>query len=256
MAKPVRSVERGITILTYLNRFNGSNSNQVAIGTRLSRGTAYRILETLRGQGLLEHIDEDSRYWLTRKIRQLSDGFDEEEWISTIARPEMKRLTQKITWPVMLTTPAGINMILRATTDPQTSLVFNRYTVGHVVPMLGSAAGPCYLAFTTKAQLEAILELIRRTGPEPWAEFARNQRAIAKMLARIRKRGVSIADALEGVSKHLAVPILVGGEARAVLAMRYFKSAMSEVESVERFLRPLQESADRISRQWLAECGE
>jgi DNA-binding IclR family transcriptional regulator len=156
----------------------------------------------------------------------------------------------------MLTTAAGINMTLRATTDSQTSLVFRRHAVGHVVPMLGSAAGPCYLAFTSKARLEAILELIGRTGPEPWAELARNRPAVRQMLARIRRQGISIAEAPDGISISLAVPILVRGEPRAILGTRHFKSAMSESESVKRFLGPLQESAGRIGRQWLAELGK
>jgi IclR family transcriptional regulator, mhp operon transcriptional activator len=253
MAKPVRSVERVVNILIYLNKFNGSNSNQVAMGTGLSRGTAYRMLETLRQEGLIDQVGADSRYWLTRKVRQLSNGFEEEDWISTIARPEMERLTKIIAWPVMLMTPAGINMILRATTDSQTTLVFKRYNVGHFVPMLGSAAGPCYLAFLPKARLSTILEVIRRTGPDAEAEIARNKSAVAQMLGRIRKEGVSVAESLDRTSTHLSVPILISGEARAILGMRHFKSAMSRSESIERFLRPLQEAAAQIGMQWHTE---
>jgi IclR family mhp operon transcriptional activator len=211
------------------------------------------MLHTLEAEGLVEILENDGRYWLTRKVKQLSDGFDEEEWISAIARPEMTELTEAIAWPAMLMTPVGIEMVLRATTDPQTSLLFKRYNVGHAVPMLGSASGRCYLAFSSQARLDAIVELISRTAPGPWADLAQKKPALQKMLKSIRRRSACIAATPNSVSMSLAVPILVRGQPRATLGMRYFKSAMSEAEAFRRFLDPLRRSAERISRRWLAE---
>ncbi len=253
MAKPVRAVERVVRILLYLNQFNGLNSNQVALGTKLSRGTAYRMLETLRVEGLVETHHDDGRYWLTRKVRQLADGFDDEEWISSIARPEMNRLTKAIAWPVMLTTAGGIEMVLRATTDPQTSLLFRRHTVGHVVPILGSAAGRCYLAYCTKNRRDAVLELIIKMAPNPWPEVASNRTAVQKILAGIRRQRLSVSETPDRRSMSLAVPILIKGEPLAVLGMRHFKSAMTEAEAIRRFAGPLQRSAAWIGEQWLRE---
>jgi IclR family mhp operon transcriptional activator len=255
MAKPVRAVERAVKILIYLNGSNGSNSNQVARGTGLSRGTAYRMLETLAAEGLVEMPQPDGRYWLTRKVRQLADGFDDEEWISTVARPEMRGLTEAIAWPAMLTTAAGINMILRATTDTQTSLVFRRYPIGHAVPILGSATGRCYLAYCSASRRSALLDLIPRLAPEPWAGLVANKAGIDKLLSGIRNRRICLAPAPDGISTGVAVPILVEGEPRAVLAMRYFKTAMNEAEAMARFADPLHRWADRIGARWRAECG-
>ena len=254
MAKAVRAVERVIQIILYLNQFNGLNSNQIALGTKLSRGTAYRMLETLRTQGLVE-THNDGRYRLTCKVRQLADGFDDEEWISSIARPEMVRLTEIIAWPAMMTTPSGIDMVLRATTDPQTSLLFRRHTVGLTVPMLGSAAGRCYLAYCSRSRREAILELIVKMAPNPWPEVARDIAGIQKSLAAIRRQRVSVSDTPDHRSASLAVPIIIEGGPLAVLGMRYFKSAMSQKEAVRRFLGPLLHSARWIGEQWQREQG-
>ncbi|MPZ56050.1 MAG: helix-turn-helix domain-containing protein [Rhizobiales bacterium] len=248
MAKPIRAIARVIEILTYLNKHNGSNSNQVAIGTKLSRGTAYRMLETLEGVGLVDRrINEGNGYWLTGKVRQLSAGFDEESWISAVALPEIRRLGKSIVWPVMLTTPRGIEMVLRATTDSSTSLVRNRYLVGHTIPMLGSAAGRCYLAFTPHAQFEATVDLIVKMAPAPWREIAKDRRALHRLLREIRDRGVAHAQPPERGTMSLAVPIMLGDEPRAILAARYFKGAMTVEDAETRLVGPLKAAAARIS---------
>jgi IclR family mhp operon transcriptional activator len=248
MAKPVRAVARVIEVLTYLNKHNGSNSNRVAIGTKLSRGTAYRMLETLEGVGLVERRGgEGGGYWLTSRVRQLSAGFDEESWISAVALPEIQRLGKSIVWPVMLTTPRGVDMLLRATTDSSTSLVHNRYLIGHTVPMLGSAAGRCYLAHAPHAQFEATVDLIEKVAPAPWPQIAKNRRALARLLREVRDRGVAFAETPEGSTISLAVPIMLADEPRAILAARYFKGAMTIEEAETRLVGPLKQTAGRIS---------
>ena len=57
----------------------------MAIG--LPRTTSYRILETLCGMGLAVRDDATDRYRLTLKVRSLADGFDDEAWVSTLAKP-------------------------------------------------------------------------------------------------------------------------------------------------------------------------
>jgi len=256
MAKPVRAVARVIEVLTYLNKHNGSNSNQVAIGTKLSRGTAYRMLETLEGAGVVERREKESGgYWLTAKVQQLSAGFDEESWISTVAVPEIHRLGKLIVWPVMLTTPRGIEMLLRATTDSNTSLVRNRYLIGHTVPMLGSAAGRCYLAYAPKAQFDATLDLIRRTAPEPWREIAKDRRSLNRLLREVRGRGVAYAQAPEGGTTSLAVPIMLVNEPRAILAARFFNGAMTIEEAEIRLVGPLKLAAEHISSGLVQDAG-
>jgi IclR family mhp operon transcriptional activator len=253
MSKSIRSVERLIEILTFLNRRNGSNSNQVALGTSLSRGTAYRMLETLVHIGIVERKDgEGGGYWLTSKVRELSAGFDEESWISEIAGPEMARLCDSIVWPVMLTTPRGVDMLLRATTDAKTALVLIRHIVGHTVPMLGSAAGRCYLAFAPPAQREAILDLIGRTAPSPWNELAADRKSLSRMLNDIRDHGVATAESPEGGTVSLAAPIMIGDEPRAILGTRYFRRAMSVEIASQRLFSPLQRAAQDIGSMLLS----
>jgi DNA-binding IclR family transcriptional regulator len=250
MAKPIRAIVRAIDVLTYLNKHNGANSNQVSLGIKLSRGTTYRMLETFEGAGLVERRPNGGGgYWLTDKVQQLSAGFDDESWIAAVALPEMRLLCKSIVWPVMLTTPRETEMLLRATTDASSPFVRNRYVLGHTVPMLGSATGRCYLAHLPQAQYEATIDLIARIAPEPWCQIAGDRQALDQMRREVRERGVALAQTPEGSTMSLAVPILIDQQPSAILAARFYISAMTAEEGEARLASPLKATAGRISDQ-------
>ncbi len=246
MTKPVQALARGLDALAFLNRCNGANSNQVAIGIRITRGTAYRMLETMVGLGLLRKDVERGGYWLTQDVRQLSDGFDDESWITTLARPVMEELGARIGWPVMLTTPLGTQMVLRGNTDYRTPLVFNRYPVGHRVPMLGSASGRVWLAFAPTVTRRITLDLIAG-GPLPWKEMASAPEKVARLLAGVRRQGFAVAPSpIEAGSTSLAVPLLVGDRCLGCLGARYFTRALPSATAREALVPPLRDAALRI----------
>jgi IclR family mhp operon transcriptional activator len=250
MTKPVQALARGLDTLAFLNRCNGANSNQVAKGVRITRGTAYRMLETMVGLGLLTKDEERGGYWLTQDVRQLSDGFDDESWITQQARPVMEELGRAIGWPVMLTTPMGQHMVLRANTDFKTPLVFNRYPVGHRVPMLGSASGRAWLAFAPEVTRRITVELIAGSAPGPWRDLARDPAKLARLLAATRRQGFAIAASPvdEGCTS-LAAPLLVGDRCLGCLGSRYFSRALTAAAAREKLLPPLRAAAQRIAER-------
>jgi len=247
MTKPVQALARGLDTLAFLNRSNGANSNQVAKAVRLTRGTAYRLLETMVGIGLLRKDPDRGGYWLTPAVRRMSDGFDEETWIADLARPVMEELGREIGWPVMLTTPREADMEVRANTDFKTPLVFDRFPVGHRVPMLGSASGRAWLAFAPKVTRDITLGLIAVGPASPWRELARDAARVGRLLGAVRRQGwAATPSPTEGGSTSLATPVIVGERCIGCLGARYFTRAIAPAAAREKILPPLRAAARRL----------
>ena len=105
--RPIRALMRGLDALTVLNLRDGATVSEVAHEIRLPRTTVYRILETLCNAGFVFRDASDDRYRLTIMVRSLSDGFDDEAWVTQIAKPLIEDLCREIVWPVSIATLSG-----------------------------------------------------------------------------------------------------------------------------------------------------
>src|SRR5215831_9157319 len=85
----VRALERGLALLAAMNRHKVASVLELAGETRLPRPTIYRLLETLGRAGFVARSGSADRFCLARKVRILSDGFIDDEWISDVAAPLM-----------------------------------------------------------------------------------------------------------------------------------------------------------------------
>src|ERR1700755_2011368 len=179
--RPIRALNRGLDVLTELNRLERAAINTLAAAVGLPRTTTYRILETLRLAGYVDRDAHDDCYRPTIMVRALSDGFDDEALVGHIAKPLLAALGAQIVWPVAVATPSGSTMMIRETTDRESPLALEHYTAGVRVPMLGSAAGRAYLAFCAPAQREALLELLSRSS-SPDDRLARNRVEVERLL--------------------------------------------------------------------------
>src|SRR5271156_6741172 len=160
--RPIRALNRGLDVLTELNRLERAAINTLATAVGLPRTTTYRILETLRLAGYVERDTHDDCYRPTIMVRALSDGFDDEAMIAHIAKPHLAALGAQIVWPVAVATPSGATMMIREATDRQSPLALEQFRAGLRVPMLGSAAGRAYLAFCSNQERDALLEVLSR----------------------------------------------------------------------------------------------
>src|SRR5271165_7454997 len=113
--RPIRALNRGLDVLTELNRLERAAINTIAQAVELPRTTTYRILETLRLAGYVERDPHDDCYRPTIMVRALSDGFDDEALLAHIAKPLLASLGAQIVWPVAVATPLGASMMIRET---------------------------------------------------------------------------------------------------------------------------------------------
>ena len=128
--RPIRALTRGLDALTILNLRDGATVSEIAHEIRLPRTTVYRILETLCTSGFVYRDTADERYRITAMVQSLSAGFDDEAWVSLIAKPYIHQLCSELVWPVSLATLSGTKMVLREATDHSTPLAVDRYSAG------------------------------------------------------------------------------------------------------------------------------
>src|ERR1700728_1417693 len=109
--RPIRALMRGLDALTVLNTRDGATVSEIAHEIRLPRTTVYRILETLCSAGFVFRDESDDRYRLTVMVRSLSGGFDDDAWVTQIAKPLIDDLGREIAWPISISSLLGSSMI-------------------------------------------------------------------------------------------------------------------------------------------------
>jgi IclR family mhp operon transcriptional activator len=245
--RPIRALMRGLDALTVLNLRDGATVSEVAHEIRLPRTTVYRILETLCDAGFAFRDAADERYRLTIQVRALSDGFDDEAWVTQIAKPIIQDLCREIVWPICVATLSGTTMLMRECTDHLSPLAIERYSAGFRVPLLTTASGRVYLAYSSATQRDALIEILVRSNKEE-DKPARARADLVRSLTEIKSLGYATATRtrrlMEEVS--LGVPISVDDRVLASLTVRFASSAVPLKTGLERFLPKLRQCAARI----------
>lgn len=251
--RPIRALIRGLDALTVLNLRNGATVSEVAQEIRLPRTTTYRILETLSHAGFVYRDAADDRYRLTIMVRGLSDGYDDEAWVTQIARPYIHELGKDIVWPVAIASLSGTSMMVRESTDHRSPLAVERYSAGFRVPLLTSSSGRVYLAFSPPTQRESLLDILTRSNRDSDV-LAKNRPELMKMLNDVRMQGYASAVRPRRVSDEIsmAVPIMVDDRVLAAVTIRFSGTAVPLKLAVERFLPKLRDTAQKI-RQTFAD---
>jgi IclR family transcriptional regulator, mhp operon transcriptional activator len=256
--RPIRALIRGLDALTVLNSRDGATVSEVAQEIRLPRTTVYRILETLCGAGFVFRDASDDRYRLTIMVRALSGGFDDEAWVTQIAKPLIGDLGREIVWPISISTLLGTSMIVRETNSSALLLDVERYPAGYRMPMLSTAAGRVYLSFCPAPQRETLVDILARSGKEE-DRLARAPRTdMQRMLSEIRTHGYSSTSRTRRLIEEISVSVPVLSEDRilACLTVRFAANALPQKTGIERFLPKLKQCASKISHSFVEQQAE
>lgn len=247
MATPsLQSLERGLAILKALNQIPGMGIDSLAAMLKLSRGTTYRLLETLRRDGYIARDGGRGKYVVTERVLCLSDGCRAGNYLQGQAQPVLDDLSERYRWPVAIATPDGAEMVLRVTTDHKTPYVKRRYSTGSRRPMLFCSSGRVYLAHCNAAQRNAMLSLLETVPINREPLQAKHRDELGRMLSGIQREGYSAYENAEHVTT-MSVPIFQEEKVAGALLMRYFSSAMNVSTACETFLPGLKLAAEQIS---------
>jgi IclR family mhp operon transcriptional activator len=255
--RPIRALIRGLDALTVLNSRDGATVSEVAQEIHLPRTTVYRILETLCGAGFVFRDANDDRYRLTIMVRSLSGGFDDDAWVTQLAKPLMRDLGREIVWPVSLSTLLGTSMIVREA-ESSPLLDVERYAAGCRMPLLSTAPGRVYLTFCPPAQRDALIDILARSSKEE-DRLARAPRTdLTRILSEIRSAGYSATARTRRLVEEISisVPVLSDDRILACLTVRFAAGALPQRTGVERFLPKLRQCASKISQSFVEQQAE
>lgn len=247
--KNVRGLTRGLLLLNLLNRLDGGASvAQLALLSGLHRTTVRRLLETLMDEGYVRRSLSDDSFRLTIKVRELSEGFRDEQWISALAAPLLGDLLQEVVWPTDVTTLDVDAMVVRETTHRFSRLSFHRSMVGRRLPVLLTAAGLTWLAFCPDNEREQLIDLLA-TRPEEEYQLAREPLKLEEILRRARHHGYG--QNYQGWRQEekiaaIAVPVFNDAQIIGCLNLVYIAKAMTIEQAAGKYLTALQRVANQI----------
>jgi IclR family mhp operon transcriptional activator len=233
---PMRGVMRTLDVLRALNVRNGASVAELSRVTRVSRGALYRVLETLRAAGYVNVDLSKHHYCLTLRVRELAEGFNDEDWVTQIARPAMRELQKRVRWPIDLATFMDGTMWIRESTRSASPFTIDRGGVGWRVPMLLSASGRAYLANCADEDRDLIIRHIIAVG-ESGHELAADSARLETLLAETRERGFGIREGeFAAESGAVAVPICASDRILGCLTLTFNLKVIDVRTVVEKYL--------------------
>ncbi len=246
---PIRSISRCIAVLQAVNRRGALSLMEIARAASLPYPTTCRMVQTLIHEGLVECEPTRKLYRATALVQTLSQGFPNHDRLLTAARPPIEAFTRAAGWPVSVITRVGLSMMVRDSTQNLTSLTFNLYSSGYVMPMLECASGYLHLAYASTDERQALLDSLASTDARsPLLPLFRDSAAVQK----IRDDGFATyerqphADS-PGTTSSISVPIFDDATLAGALTMSFFASAMPIDGALARHLEDLKATAGAIS---------
>jgi IclR family mhp operon transcriptional activator len=252
-AGTIRTAVRVLQVLAALNADHPAGAAQVARRLKMSRATTYRFLETLVAAGYASKDEGTGQYSPSYRVRELSCGFEDEQWVTTVARPVIHELGNELMWPIAISTISGPGMLLRESTDMESPLAVNRFGPGRRIGLLDTASGLTYLAFCGREQRETLLDVLTARSDLPEGDSIDRAR-VRRELLTIRERGYALMRRPQRITPQcaIAVPVFASSRILASLSIRYSDSAVKESTALQRFLPQLQRAAARIGTEFEA----
>jgi IclR family mhp operon transcriptional activator len=247
----IRAISRGIAVLQAVNRAGSTTMMDIATQSGVPYPTACRIVQTLLEDGMIEREPGRKRYRPTALVQTLSVGYQIEDRLVTAARAHIVALTQKVTWPVSVSTRVGANMMVRDSTHSLTPLTFHVYYPGYTLPMLESSSGKAYLAFCPGDERAALLSTFQ--GSDNAIDGLPMRLAdIPKLLDLIRQNGYATHRRTRhtenpGKTSSISTPVFAGEHLIGTLTLIFFASAMTMETAIAQFAEALKETAKAVS---------
>ncbi|MGY8962347.1 MAG: helix-turn-helix domain-containing protein [Rhodospirillales bacterium] len=240
-----RSLIRGLSVLTEISAHGPMRASVVARAVNLPRATVVRLIETLIEAGVVRRHEGSKTYEVTEEVTRLSHGYDRWSALTDTAIAAITEASKDLTWPIVLTTPTGLDMVVRYNTDHTSPLALQRYSLGFRIPVFDTASGMVFLAYCSDQERETYLRLLE--AEQGTLDVSRVKRRIDET----RVDGYCIHHRAGALEKALAVPIILDGAFEGALTMRYIPSAVSYAELKNRYVSPLSDLAGTIGGKLL-----
>lgn len=246
----VEALARGLNVLNVFAdpqqtaRRGRMTLSDVAKRTGLSRGTARRLLLTLRA---LNYLESDGKlFWLTPKVLNFAQGYLAPLGLGDAANAVLKGLTETLNESSSVAVLDGADAVYVARVEVR-RIYSSRIDIGTRLPAYCSALGRVLLAHQDDGAIEQWLAQHELKAFTP--KTVTDPAALRRILAEVREEGFAVVDEeLELGIRSIAVPI-VGRSGQTHGALNASSSsARVSVKSLERrFLPHIRAAADKLA---------
>lgn len=251
--KTVRALERGLQVLSEIDRRPGANLHELHLALGLPKATLLRMVVTLSKHGhIWQRLADGAFLPSARRGSPMDRDFAGEE-IAEASSPHLARLSEQIAWPSTVAVPRHDHLEIVETNSPLLRLdAIILGPVGIRLSYLHTATGRAYLASCTERE-----EIIARLRPAD--EDGAGDRLLDEILGTIRERGYALREpfhpwpdrnwqaARQDGRRSLAVPITVAGAPVASLNVTWLQRRSETATIVQRHLTTMRRAAEAIS---------
>lgn len=155
MSEQIKSLSKALTVLEFLGHHsNGVSLQMISEGTGFNKTSTHRILSTFEASGYVAQFNSGKEYRLTMKLFHIGHAAINSD-VTGIVKPYLDSLLSDVNQTVNFLAFDADNIIFKDKFEPTDSSFRTRTYVGLHAPMYCSAAGKCYLAFSSDAVREA-----------------------------------------------------------------------------------------------------
>lgn len=231
---PLRTFDKGLTILEGLAEIGRQGATTVELGRRLGvhRTTVHRFLQTLARRGYAEQISDSDRYRVGLRVLGLASATMAGLTVRDVGMPILEALNQETneTVHVVMLDQGDVVTIDRVEAEHPVAL---RTYIGARRQAYCSAAGKAMLAYLPGAQVD---EILARGMPARTPKTITDPTQFKAQLWEVTQRGYALDDEenLEGV-RCAASPVfnlegrLAGGISLSAPAMRVNDARLLEL---------------------------
>lgn len=201
----VRAVQRAAAILKSFEGKHLQTLAEITRATGLDKGTARRLLFTLKKEGFVAQDPRTERYGLGRMIRVLATGIEMEFDLRALAVPVLSELAADLQITAFLSVYQDHQAVCLERVHDMKGMEVRWWSVGGTLPLNCGGAPKVLLAHQSTEEIVRALQqpLTRLTPSSPV-----NPRTLKSHLAKVKQRGwdLAIDDVVVGLTA-LAVPV-------------------------------------------------
>lgn len=242
----IRALDRALAILRVLNQYNGLNASELSRIVRLPRPTVVRFLTTLTDCGYVARSDSDERYRVTPDVRNLTYGYREEKWLSSVVNPFLEGLHQELVWPLAFLSLSGDRLVIEALTDRMSSMIERRESPGAEMPLLSSASGYLLIGLSDDETRERLTETALRTETAVMARYGFSEECVREKIEEARQNQCMVLN----IQAHTAVaaPVWVNGSVVGAVVIRIKSVKPGEDQKLAHYKDVLATAVGRVGR--------
>ncbi|NUR09566.1 MAG: IclR family transcriptional regulator [Nocardioidaceae bacterium] len=239
----VQSVDRALTILAILARLGEAGVTEIAGELGVHKSTAFRLVATLEGHGMVEQNEDRGKYRLGVGVLRLAGATTARLDVVQESRPICRKLAADTGETVNIAVLSDRSALYLDQVAGQSALQSHNW-VGQHIPLHATSNGKVLLSGLSEEEIDKRLPRL----PSYTAETVTTKARLKRELREVREQGFAVAvDELEIGLTAIAAPIRnAHGDVIASISVSGPTFRLGE-RKVKELLPTVQDAADEVS---------